>query len=160
IIEVITRFRPNLNRSGDSRHHALILHHYVSSLVWTARFRDALGVQQELFAMARRLGDPKSMAYALVSELSVSTYCAPVSIEVFQARRREAETALANVDDAYLRNFYSAILAYDEVNRGRLTEARSAVQRLMVNGVSMNDPRSVGYATPMRALIAILRGNY
>ena len=83
--------------------------------------------------MARRLGDPKSMAYALVSELSVSTYCAPVSIEVFQARRREAETALANVDDAYLRNFYSAILAYDEVNRGRITEARAAVQRLMVN---------------------------
>jgi hypothetical protein len=110
--------------------------------------------------MTRRLGDPKSMAYALVSELSVSTYCAPVSIEVFQTRRREAETALANVDDAYLRNFYSAILAYDEVNRGRLTEARAAVQRLMVNGVSMNDPRSVGYATAMRALIAILSDNY
>jgi class 3 adenylate cyclase len=160
IIEVTTRFRPNLNRAGDSRHHALILHHYISSLVWTARFRDALNVQQELSAMARRLRDPKSMAYALVSELSVSTYCAPVSIEVFQARRRDAEAALANVDDAYLRNFYSAILAWDEVNRGRLTEARAAVRRLMVNGVSMNDPRSVGYATAMRALIAILSDNY
>ena len=160
MIEVNTRFRPVLNRSGDSHHHVLILHHYVSSLVWTNRFHDALSVQQELSAMARRLCDPKSMAYALVSELSVSTYCAPVSIEVFQARRREAETTLANVDDAYLRNFYSAILAYDEVNRGRLTEARAAVQRLMVNGVSMNDPRSVGYATAMRALIAILSDNY
>ncbi len=160
IIEVTTRFRPNLNRSGDSRHHVLILHHYISSLVWTARFRDALSVQQELSAMARRLGDPKSMAYALVSELSVSTYCAPVSIEVFQARRREAEAALASVDDAYLKNFFSAILAWDEVNRGRIAEAREAAERLMVIGVSMNDPRSLGYGTAMKALIAILSDNY
>ncbi len=104
--------------------------------------------------MATRLGDPKSMAYALVSELSVSTYCAPISIEVFQSRRREAEAALANVDDAYLQNFYSAILAWDEVNRGRIAEAREAAERLMVIGVSMNDPRSLGYATAMKALIA------
>jgi class 3 adenylate cyclase len=160
IIEVTAKFRPNLNRSGDSHHHVFILHHYISSLVWTARFRDALSVQQELSAMARRRGDPKSMAYALVSELSVSTYCAPTSIEVFQARRREAEAALANVDDAYLQNFYSAILGWDEMNRGRIVEARAAVERLMVIGVSMNDPRSLGYATAMKALIALLSDNY
>ena len=35
MIEVTTQFRPVLNRSGDSHHHVLILHHYVSSLVWT-----------------------------------------------------------------------------------------------------------------------------
>jgi len=160
IIAVTTKFRPNLNRSGDSRHHVLILHHYISSLVWTARYRDALSVQQELWAMARRLGDPKSIAYALVSELSVSTYCAPVPIEVFHARRREAEAALASVDDAYLKNFYSAILAYDEMNRGRITEAREALERLTVIGVAMNDPRSLGYATAMKALITMLSDNY
>jgi class 3 adenylate cyclase len=160
IIEVTTRFRPNLKRSGDSHQHVLILHHYVSSLVWSGRYRDALSVQQELSAMARRLGDPKSMAYALVSELSVSTYCAPISIEAFQAKRREAEAALASVDDAYLKNFFSPILAYDEMNRGRITEARAALERLTVIGVSMNDPRSLGYATAMKALIAILSDNY
>jgi len=160
IIEVTTRFRPNLNRLGDSRHHALILHHYIAGLVWTARFRDAFAVQQELSAMAARLGDPKSMAYALVSELSVSTYCAPTSIEVFQSRRRKAEAVLANVDDAYLQNFYLAVLAWDEMNRGRIVEARAAVERLMVIGVSMNDPRSLGYATAINALIALLSDNY
>jgi tetratricopeptide (TPR) repeat protein len=160
IIEVTTRFRPNLNRSGDSHHHVFILHHYISSLVWTARYRDALGVQQELSAMARRLGDPKSMAYALVSELSVTTYSAPISIEAFQSRRREAEAALAKVDDAYLHNFYAAILGWDEVNRGRITQAREAAERLMATGVAMNDPRSLGYATALKALIAILSDNY
>ena len=160
IIAVTTRFRPNLNRSGDSRHHVLILHHYISSLVWAARYRDALSVQQELSAMASRLGDPKSIAYALVSELHVSTYCAPISIEAFQARRREAEAVLTSVDDAYLHYFYSGILAWDEVTRGRIREARAAVERLMAIGVSMNDPRSVGYAAAMKAMIAILSDNY
>jgi tetratricopeptide (TPR) repeat protein len=136
------------------------LHHYISSLVWTARYRDALGVQQELSAMARRLGDPKSIAYALVSDLSVSTYCAPISIEASQARRRETEAALATFDDAYLKNFFSATLAYEEMNRGRIPEARAALERLTVIGVSMNDPRSLGYATAMKALIAILSDNY
>jgi hypothetical protein len=92
--------------------------------------------------------------------LSVSTYCAPVPIEVFQARRRETEAALASVDDAYLKNFYSAILAYDEMNRGRIIEAREALERLTVIGVAMNDPRSLGYATAMKALIAMLSDNY
>ena len=38
--------------------------------------------------MAQRLGDPMAMAYALVSELAVSTYCAPEAPETFQAKQR------------------------------------------------------------------------
>jgi class 3 adenylate cyclase len=160
IIELATKFRPILNRLGDSRHHVLFLHHYVSCLVWNARFLDALSVQQELSEMAIRLGDPESMAYALVSELSVSSYCAPISIKVFQSKRREGEAALANVDDAYLQNFYLAILGWDEISRGRVAEARGAADRLMVVGVSMNDPRSLGYGTAMKALIAMVSDDH
>ena len=100
------------------------------------------------------------MAYALVSELSVSTYCAPTPIDVFQARRRETEAVLANVDDAYLHNFYLAVLAWDQINRGRIEESREAVERLMVAGTSMNHPRSLGYGTALKALLAILSDNY
>jgi hypothetical protein len=46
------------------------------------------------------------------------------------------------------------------VNRGRIAEAREAVERLMAIGLSMNDPRPLGYATAMKALIAILSDNY
>lgn len=160
IIELAAKFRPNLNRLGDSRCHVLFLHHYIASLVWSGRFRDALSVQQELSAMAERLGDPQTIAYALVSEVSVSTYCAPTSIEVFEARRCETEAALANVGDAYLHNFYLAVLAWDQMNRGRVTKAREAVERLMDVGTSMNDPRSLGYAASMNALLAILSDDY
>jgi class 3 adenylate cyclase len=160
LIDMAASVRPILNGFGDSRHYVLFLHHYVSCLICNARYLDALSVQQELSAMALRLGDEASMAYALVSELSVSSYCAPMSSEAFQAKRREAESALAAVDDAYLQNFYLATLGWNEVSRGRVAEAREAADRMMVVGVSINDPRSLGYGIAMKALIAMVSDDY
>lgn len=158
--ELAAKFTPQLKRVGDSHHHVLFLHHYVASLVWSARFEEAIQAQRELSLMAARLGDSQSAAYALVSEISVYTYRDPTSVEVFEARRKMAEAALATVDDAHIHNFYCAVLAWEQMNRGRITEARAAVQRLMDVGVSMNDPRSLGYAASMTALLAILSDNY
>lgn len=160
MIALATEVGPILGRFGDSRHHVIFLHHYVSCLVCSGRYLDAHGIQQELSAMAVRLGDPDSMAYALVSELSVSCYCAPLPIEVFESKRREAEAALASVDDAYLQNFYLAILGWNEVSRGRVTKAHEAADRLMSAGVSMSDPRSLGYGTAMKALIAMVSDDH
>lgn len=145
---------PRLNRIGDSRHHVLFLHHYVSCLVCNARYLEALRVQRELSAMAARLGDREAIAYALVSELSVSTYCAPMPSDAFEARRRETEAALADVNDAYLQNFFLATVGWDEVCRGRVDRAHAAADRLVAVGTAMNDPRALGYGTAMRALIA------
>lgn len=158
--ELATKFTPQLNRAGDSHEHVLFLHHYVASLVWSARFEDASQAQRALSAMAERLGDPQSAAYAMVSEMSVATYRDPTPIEIFEARRRQTEAALATVDDAHIHNFYCAVLAWDQMNRGRVTEARAANQRLMDVGVVMNDPRSLGYAASMNALLAIVSDNY
>ena len=160
MMDLATKVRPILDGFGDSRHHVLFLHHYVSCLVCNARYLDALSVQQELSAMALRLGDVPSMAYALVSELSVSTYCAPMSSEVFQSKRHEAELALATVDDAYLQNFYLATLAWNEVSSGRVAEAREAAARMIDIGVTMNDPRSLGYGIAMKALIAMVSDDH
>jgi hypothetical protein len=160
MIDLAVRFAPHLRRLGDSHHHVRFLHHYAASLVWSARFDDAVRVQDDLTAMAERLGEPQAAAFALVSEMSVTTYRNPAPVEVFEARRRQAEAALAAVDDAHLHNFYFAVLAWDQINRGRTTEARQAVQRLMNVGAAMNDPRSLGYAASMSALLAIVSDNY
>lgn len=160
MIDLATKVRPILTAFGDSRHHVLFLHHYVSCLVCNARYLDALSVRQELSAMARRLGDTQSIAYALVSELSVSSYCAPISTDAFQSIRREAEAALATLDDAYLQNFYLATLGWNEVSSGRVVEAREAADRMIDVGVSMNDPRSLGYGIAMKALIAMVSDDH
>jgi tetratricopeptide (TPR) repeat protein len=160
IIDLAARFRPILNRLGDNRHHVLFLHHYAASLVWNGQYLEALRVQKDLSAMAERLGDPKSVAYALVSELSASIYASPTTSEAFATRRREAETALANVDDAYLQYFYLANVGWDEVCRGRVVQARAAADRLMEIGRLTNEPRSLGYGAAMKAIIAMVTDDY
>jgi class 3 adenylate cyclase len=160
MMELAIQARPILMRFGDSRHHVHFLHHYVSCLVSNAKYLDALSVQQDLSAMALRLGDPDSMAYALVSELSVSSYCGQLSSEAFESKQREAQAALASVDDAYIQNFYLATLGWNEVSRGRVAEAHEAADRMLDVGVSMNDPRSLGYGTAMKALIAMVSDDH
>ena len=161
MMDLAAKVRPILDRFGDSRHHVLFLHHYVSCLVCNARYLDALKRPARIVGNgACDWATSPSMAYALVSELSMSTYCAPMSSEVFQSKRREAELALATVDDAYLQNFYLATLAWNEVSSGRVAEAREAAARMIDIGVSMNDPRSLGYGIAMKALIAMVSDDH
>ena len=151
---------PILTEIGDSRAHVLFLHHLVACLVCNGRYIDALRIQQELSAMAVRLGDATSLAYALVSELSVSCYIQPKTNEEFESKRREAEAVLASVDDAYLQNYYLANLGWNEVTRGRAAKADEIADRLTRAGIAMNDPRSLGYGTAMKALIAMVSDDH
>ncbi|URD60657.1 AAA family ATPase [Sphingomonas sp. KRR8] len=160
MLALADRVEPLLARIGDSPHHALFLHHYAACLICNARYRDALAVQQRLSAMAGRLNDRQATAYALVSELSVSTYCAPMPIERFDATSREAARALSDLDDAYLKNFTLASIGWDQVCRGQVDRALETADRLVANGTALNDPRALGYGTAMRALIASIADDY
>jgi class 3 adenylate cyclase len=155
MIALVERAQPFLEQVDDSSDHVLFLHHYVSCLVANSRFFDALAVQQRLSAMGRRLNDPKSLAYALVNELSVSIYAAPMSNADFEATRAEIEQALAQFDDTYLQNFFFATVAWNELTRGRLPGARAAAEQMVLYGAERNDPRALGYGMAMKALVAV-----
>jgi len=159
-IALANRMQPVLNRLGDHIYHVFFLHHYASSLVWNGRYLDAVKVQNNLLAMAKRLGDPKSLAYALVSDLSVSSYGAPKSLEDYRRLRDEAEAALAHVDDPSLTNFFFSFIAWDELCRGRVFEARKAADQAIDFGLLNNDPRSIGYGTGVKALIAMISDDF
>jgi hypothetical protein len=160
MIALVERVGPFLDTIGDSRDHVLFLHHRVSCLVCNSRFLEALEVQKELTAMAERVGDPKSIAYALVNELSVSTYCAPKSNTEFEAKKARIEAALATFDDAYLENFYFATVGWNELSRGRVRNARAAAEELVVHGEQRKDPRALGYGTAMKALVAVVTDDH
>lgn len=160
MLDLAIKVGPILEGVGDSHHRVLFLHHHSACLVWNGRYRDALEVQSELSAMAERLGDPRSMAYALVTELSVSCYCGRLSSEAFTVKRQKAETVLAGLDDAYLHNFFLAHVGWNAVSRGQVAEANQAADNMIVVGVSMNDPRSLGYGTAMKALIAMVSDDH
>lgn len=160
MIALVERVGPHLDQIGDSQDHVLFLHHYVSCLVANSRFIDALAVQKQLTAMATRVGDPKSIAYAMVNELSVAIYCEPLSNAEFEARREKIEAALAGFDDAYLRNFYFATVGWNELTRGRVLGARAAAEQMVARGEQKNDPRALGYGTAMQALVAVVTDDH
>jgi class 3 adenylate cyclase len=160
IIDIVTRFRSRLDRLGDSHQRILILHHYVTTLVWSSKFKEAEQAQRDLSAMASRLEDARSKAYALATGLTVSTHAAPKPLDVIRAESREALAAAVSIDDAYLQNFILAGIGWDELNRGRITDARQAADELMAAGRRMNDPRSMGYAMALKALVALMHDDY
>ena len=151
---------PVLARLPDNRHHILFLHHYALSLVWSGQYFDALRIRQDLSAMAARRGTAESRAYALVTELTVSTYCAPKPIDEFAAGCREVDAVLAGIDDAYLTNLFFTICAYDELCRGRVAAALAGAERAIDFGLSTNDPRGQGYGLAMKALIAMTTDDF
>ena len=151
---------PILAQMGDSHDHALFLHHSFMALVCNGRYAQAQQVLRQLQAMAARLGDTRSTAYALVSEVALSGYWQPPSPEAFEATRRAAQAALDGLDDAYLRNYFEAHVGWDAIRRGRVGPAREAAERMIRAGVAANDPRALGYGTAMKALIAMLNAEY
>ncbi len=160
IIALAATALPILARLGDGRDHLLFLHHYALCLVWAGRYTDALAIRRDLSAMAERRGDTESRAYALITELTVSTYREPKPIDEFLAMRREAEAAIAGIDDANLTNLFFNICAYDELVRGRIPEARDGADRAIDFGTSTNDPRGLGYGLAMKAIIAMTADDF
>ncbi|MCG7521378.1 AAA family ATPase [Ruegeria sp. Ofav3-42] len=160
IIELAGTVRPILQKAGDSQDHAQFLHHYVSCLVCNGKYREAHWVQQELTEMAQRLRDPSSSAYAMVNELSVSIYHSPIPNERFETKKREIETVLKKIDDAYIHNFFLATVGWNELTRGRVARAHATSDRMIALGKSKNDPRALGYGTAMKALIAMVTDDH
>ena len=76
MIDVLERYLARIDRLGDDPRAVLIRHQYVFALLWNTRYREAAAMQRETSPMADRLGDSRSKAYALASEILVSTILA------------------------------------------------------------------------------------
>lgn len=151
---------PILKRIGDCPGHAHFLHHHIAGLIISTRFREARDVRRDLSDMAGRMGDGGSRAYALVSNLAVQCYIDALPSADFDGLQQEAQAALTHLDDAYLRNYFTAHVAYDRVCRGLVGKANDIVNQMMLDGQRMNDPRALGYGAAMRANICMIADDY
>jgi class 3 adenylate cyclase len=158
--ETVERFKARLGRLGDNPSRVLIEHHCINAMIYSARFRDAENARSAMSTMASRLGDVKSTAYALASSIHLSSFNGLYSAETFDALSREALASASSLNDAYLQCLLRHAIAFEELTRGRMAEAREAAEELLAVGRNMNDPRSLGYGMFLRAGHAIVNTDY
>ena len=155
VLETVERFAPRLMRLGDHPAVVQTYHQYALALDRAGRLADARKERDGLLAMARRLRDPRSIAYALASDILL----APFGREGLAEAISEAYTAASRVDDAYLHYFLRFIVASREFNSGRLLSASAIAEDAIAIGRKNNDPRSMGFGLGIKAMIAVVRGD-
>ena len=158
--ETVERFASRLDRLGDNASCILVQHQYVFAMILSMRYREAENAQSNLSAMAERLGDVKSSAYALASAVHLSPFIGQHAVDVFDALSREALNAASDLNDSYLQCFVRHAVAHDDFVRGRMKKAEEVAQELLTVGRQMNDPRSTGYGMVVRALVALASADY
>jgi len=158
--DVLQRYLARIDRLGDDPRAVLIRHHYVFALLWNTRFREAAAMQRETSPIADRLGDSRSKAYSLAGEIHVSTIIAPKPRNEFEVLKREAIKAASDTTDAYIQSWTRWVIGWEELHRGRMTDARDWARELMRVGRLLNDPRSTGFGLYLLTWIAMVSDSY
>ncbi len=126
IIDVLERHMARVDRLGDDQRAVVIRHHLVFALLWNSRYRDAAAVQRESSPIAARLGDTRSKAYSLASDIHVSMMTSPKSLAEFEALKKEAIKAASETTDAHIQNWLRFVIGWEEFHRGRTSNLGSS----------------------------------
>ena len=111
-------------------------------------------MQRETSLMADRLGDSRSKAYAMTSEINVSTLIAPKPLHEFEILQRAAIKAATETTDPYIQTWTRFVIGWEEMYRGRKA-ARDWAGELMQVGQKFKDPRSTGFGLWLLTWIAL-----
>ena len=160
IIDVLERHMARVDRLGDDQRAVVIRHHLVFALLWNSRYRDAAAVQRESSPIAARLGDTRSKAYSLASDIHVSMMTSPKSLAEFEALKKEAIKAASETTDAHIQNWLRFVIGWEEFHRGRTAQAQESAHGLLQIGQALNDPRSTGLGLQVLMWIALVSDSY
>jgi class 3 adenylate cyclase len=119
MIDALRRYLDRVDRLGDDPRAVLIRHHFIFALLWNARYSEAVAVQRATARMASRLGDNRSRAYSLASEVYVSTIAdAPQPLNEYEATKRELITAASTTDDVYIQCWARFVIVWEKFTGG------------------------------------------
>jgi class 3 adenylate cyclase len=160
LILTVERYRDRVDRLSDDPRAVLILHQRVSSLVWMGRYREAATAQDEISAMADRLGDDLSRAYSAAGAILVSRKVWPMRTEQNESLSRTALAAAARTNDPFIQSWLRWIIAIEALERGSILQARSSASEMITIGQRLHDPRSTGFGLNCLAWIENILEDY
>ena len=161
IVEMIDLIDGYLTRIKPDDPRAIIVHHhYVFALLWNTAYQKATRALQAMAQMADHLGDNRSKAYYLASEMLVSTIVRPKSLNELENLTNEAINNARAIADPYIQYWIRFVIAWEQFHQGRMLEARESAHELMQVGRVFGDPRPTGLGLSILALIGLLSDSY
>ena len=160
VVHIADRFAARLNNLGESTQTVLVAHQKVFSLCFMNKFQAALAEQANITRMAERLGDDRSRAYSLSSQILISSAVAPKTPEDLEPLVRSALEAASRTEDAYIRSAVRWVIAIDKLSRGRMRVAQEIAEEMSAIGLHLNDPRPRGIGMGILGWIALFSDDY
>ena len=160
VVEVIERFAARLNSLPASAQTVSIAHQKVFGLCFMGDFQLLSMSKLNINQMAKRLNDDRSIAYALSSQILVSSAVAPKTLQELTPLVENAIGAASRVQDAYIRSVVRWAVAIDELSRGRMKVAKQIAEEMTEIGRELKDPRPTGMAMGILGWIALTSDDY
>jgi len=160
MVATIDRHMPRLDRLGQDAKSVIILHHYTFALIWLGRFAEAEAAEARTSAIADKIGDDRSSAYALAGRILVGTVVAPKPGKEIEALGAAAAAAASRTTDRYIKSWISFVRAWEQLHCGHMDKAQAFARELMVVGREQSDPRPTGLALWLLARLALTSDEY
>jgi class 3 adenylate cyclase len=160
LIGIVETWMGRVDRLGNEKHAAVMLHHYGMALLWACRNRDALVVQRKLSAMAESLQDDRAIVCAFAVRVQVEFTLAPRSADEIEGEAQAALAAASRLDDVYPGLWLRLSLGMDAVHRGFISRADAYARELIEVGRRADDPRALGLGLWLLSQNAMLNDDY
>jgi hypothetical protein len=160
LINVLEPCLPRIERLGNHRLSALILHHYSVALYWATRFEEANAAQRKLSAMASILRDDVSTVYAFAARVLVETVAGTIGSNELAEGIEPVMAAALRADDKYVLIWLHWVLAWDACHHGLINDCYSHARKLIEIGRRVNDPRALGFGLWLMGYAAVILDDY
>jgi len=157
---IVRQHLPHIDALGDLPQTVVILSNYVFATLMNCEHTSAIPAAQRALAMAERLADNRSKAYARASTIMSKTMFAQLSQEEADEHRRLLVLESQDVDDAYLHALVMLASTWDYLQRGHTDLARARALQFQSHGQRLGDPRAIGWSLGILGWVEIIDERY
>jgi len=160
LISTVQAWIGRIDRLGNDKAAAVVLHHYATALSWAGRHHDTLVVQRKLSAMADSLRDDKALACAFAVKLHVQMIVAPLPAAEIEGEAQAALAAASRLDDVYPGLWLRHSLGLDALHRGFIGKAEAYAREIIEVGRHTGDPRALSLGLWLLGTNAMFNDDY
>ena len=153
---LVDRNLPCIDTLSDSPQVVIILWNYTSAAVRKCEFGLALAAADRAMAMAERLNDKRSKAYARTMVIYAKSSAGQLSLEEAQHQKSLLVQESQGVNDPNLQIVALINSAWDHTQRGHTDLARAQLIELEARGRRTGDPRASGASLGFFGVIDII----